>query len=68
MYDKRKANSDKTRRGEVGFVAEGGPCTGERLALSATANVVEGGWVDLAGPLTVRAGEAFVAVPELPPR
>ena len=38
--------------------------TGERLGLLATATVGEGGWVDLAEPIIVRAGEAFIAVPE----
>jgi hypothetical protein len=38
--------------------------TGERLRLLATATVGEGGWVDLNEPITVRAGEAFIAVPE----
>ncbi len=42
--------------------------TGKRLRLLATATVVEGGWVDLAEPILVRAGEAFLAVPEQPPR
>jgi hypothetical protein len=40
------------------------PGTGERLGLLATATVGEGGWVDLQEPIIVRAGEAFVAVPE----
>jgi hypothetical protein len=40
------------------------PGTDERLGLLATATVGEGGWVDLPQPLIVRAGEAFVAVPE----
>ena len=40
------------------------PGTGERLGLLATVTVGEGGWVDLIEPITVRAGEAFVAVPE----
>ncbi len=40
------------------------PGTGERLGLLATATVGEGGWVDLADPIIVRAGEAFIAVPE----
>jgi hypothetical protein len=40
------------------------PGTDERLGLLATATVGEGGWVDLQEPLLVRAGEAFVAVPE----
>jgi hypothetical protein len=38
--------------------------TGERLGLLATATVGEGGWVDLGEPIIVRAGEAFIAVPE----
>jgi hypothetical protein len=41
------------------------PGTGERLGLLATATAGEGGWVELAEPVIVRAGEAFVAVPEL---
>src|SRR5262249_50558651 len=40
------------------------PGTGERLYLLAAATVGEGGWVDLPEPIIVRAGEAFVAVPE----
>jgi hypothetical protein len=40
------------------------PGTGERLGLLATATAGEGGWVDLAEPIIVKAGEAFVAVPE----
>jgi hypothetical protein len=42
--------------------------TGERLPLLATATVGEGGWVDLSEPIIVRAGEAFIAVPEPAPR
>lgn len=38
--------------------------TGEQLGLLATGTVGAGGWVDLNDPLIVRAGEAFVAVPE----
>ena len=41
-----------------------GPDTGERLGLLATAAVGEGGWVDLQEPINVRAGEAFIAIPE----
>jgi putative acetyltransferase len=37
------------------------PETGERRDLLAKAIVGEGGWVDLPGPITVRAGEAFIA-------
>jgi hypothetical protein len=40
------------------------PGTGERLGLLATATVGEAGWVDLVESIIVRAGEAFVAVPE----
>ena len=40
------------------------PGTQERLGLLATATVGEGGWVDLTEPVIVRAGGAFVAVPE----
>lgn len=38
--------------------------TGERLGLLVTALAGEGGWVDLREPIIVRAGEAFIAVPE----
>jgi hypothetical protein len=40
------------------------PGTGERLGLLTAATVGDGGWVDLTEPITVRADEAFVAVPE----
>ena len=40
------------------------PVTSEQLGLLATAIVGEGGWVDLDQPIIVRAGEAFVVVPE----
>lgn len=40
------------------------PGSGERLGLLVTATVGGGGWVDLREPIIVRAGEAFVAVPE----
>jgi hypothetical protein len=40
------------------------PATGERLGLLATATVGEGGWVDLDVPIIVKAGDAFIAVPE----
>jgi len=42
------------------------PDSGERRSLLATVGVGEGGWVDLPEPITVRAGEAFVAVPLVP--
>ena len=38
--------------------------TGERLGLLVRTTVGEGGWVDLTEPIIVRAGEAFIAVPE----
>ena len=41
------------------------PSTGERLVLLTVATVGDGGWVDLTEPIIVRAGEAFIAVPEL---
>jgi hypothetical protein len=40
------------------------PETGQRLGLLATATVGESGWVNLPEPITVRAGDAFIAVPE----
>lgn len=40
------------------------PVTGGRLNLIALATAGEGGWVDLAEPMIVRAGEGFVAVPD----
>jgi hypothetical protein len=40
------------------------PGTGERLSLIASATAGEGGWVEVPTPIIVRAGEAFVAVPE----
>ena len=36
----------------------------ERLGLLATAIVGADGWVDLKEPIIVRAGEAFIAMPE----
>jgi hypothetical protein len=40
------------------------PGTQERLGLLATATVGEGDWVDLAEPIIVKAGEAFVVAPD----
>lgn len=40
------------------------PVTGERRNLIASATAGDGGWVDLAEPIMVRAGGGFVAVPE----
>jgi len=39
------------------------PETGERIGLPATATVGDGGWVDLPQPITMKAGEGFIAVP-----
>jgi hypothetical protein len=39
------------------------PATGERRGLLTTGVAGDGGWVDVAEPITVRAGDAFVAVP-----
>jgi hypothetical protein len=39
------------------------PTSGERLELLARAAAGPDGWVDLAEPIIVRAGDAFVAVP-----
>jgi hypothetical protein len=44
------------------------PGTQQRLGLLAAATIGEGGRVDLAEPIIVRVGEAFVAVPESAPR
>jgi hypothetical protein len=43
------------------------PVTGGRLDLIASATAGEGGWVDLAEPIIVRAGDGFVVVPEVSP-
>jgi hypothetical protein len=43
------------------------PVSGGRLNLIAKATVGEGGWVDLSETITVRAGDGFVAVPEVAP-
>ncbi len=42
------------------------PGTGERVRSLAEAAVGDGGWVDLFEPIMVRAGDAFVAVPQTP--
>ncbi|HEV3189070.1 MAG TPA: hypothetical protein VGY54_01165 [Polyangiaceae bacterium] len=39
------------------------PGNGERLELLALERVGEDGWVDLAKPIVVQAGEAFIVVP-----
>ena len=38
--------------------------SGTRLGLLGTATVGEDGWVELSQPIVVRAGEAFLAMPE----
>ena len=38
------------------------PGTGERFGLLTTGVAGDGGWVDVAEPIIVRAGDAFVAV------
>jgi hypothetical protein len=43
------------------------PGTGERMDLLVTATVGEGRWVDPTEPIIVRAGEAFIVVPEPEP-
>ena len=40
------------------------PGNGEQVGLLAMATVGAGGWVDLAEPIIVKAGDAFLAVPE----
>ena len=40
------------------------PATGERLGLLTTGEARDGGWVDVKEPIIVRAGDAFVAIPE----
>ena len=40
------------------------PGTGQRLGLLRSAMAGEGGWVDLPGPIVMRAGDGFIAVPE----
>ena len=40
------------------------PVTGGRLNLITSVTAGDGGWVDLAEPIMVRAGDGFVAVPE----
>ena len=39
------------------------PATGVRLGLLTTGVAGDGGWVDVVEPITVRAGDAFIAVP-----
>jgi hypothetical protein len=59
---------DGVQTGTLVSVFKIDPRTEERLGLLATATVGEGGWVDLAQPIVVKAGDAFIAVPEPSPR
>jgi hypothetical protein len=40
------------------------PQTGNRLGRIATAVIGDDSWVDLAEPIIVRSGEAFIALPK----
>jgi hypothetical protein len=40
------------------------PVTGEQLGLIASATTGQGGWLDLAEPIMMSAGEGFVLVPK----
>jgi len=40
------------------------PTNGERLTLLTTAAVGDDGWVDLSVPIIVKAGDAFITIPE----
>jgi len=59
-------NLEGVEAGRRVSVFKSDPSTGERLGLLTTGTVGEGGWVELAEPIIVRAGEAFVTVPEPP--
>lgn len=54
---------DGVSAGEAVSVFKVDPGTDQLLDLLASVTVGEGGWVDLADPIIVRAGEAFIAVP-----
>lgn len=56
---------DGANSGRQVHVFKTDPSTGKRLALLATATVGENGWVELHEPITVRAGDSFVAVPDV---
>ena len=53
-------------RGSQVSVFEIDPESGERQGLIASATVGAEGWVDLLQPIIVKAGEAFIAVPDTP--
>ena len=55
---------DGVEPGTPVFVFAIDPESGARLGLIAAAVAGDGGWVDLAEPLVVRAGGGFVAVPD----
>jgi hypothetical protein len=50
--------------GQLVSVFKVDPITGEWLGLLATGTVEQDGWVDTADPIIVKAGDAFIAVPE----
>lgn len=41
------------------------PSSGEQLETLTSSITGDGGWVELSAPIIVRAGEAFIAVPEV---
>ncbi len=53
-----------TEAGRHVYIFQIDPDTGAKLGRLATATVGKGGWVDLAEPIMVRAGDAFIAVPD----
>ena len=63
-----RINPEGVEAGRRVMVFKIAPANQERLGLLATDTVSECGWVGLPEPIIVRAGEAFVAVPEPPPR
>jgi hypothetical protein len=54
---------DGVEAGRLVSVCRIDPASGAWLKLIASAAAGDGGWVDLAEPITVKTGEAFVAVP-----
>jgi hypothetical protein len=60
----RRIHLEGVEAGRQETVCRIDPDSGERLGLLATVGVGERGWVDLPEPITVRAGEAFIAMPE----
>jgi hypothetical protein len=60
----RRFNLEGVPAGQLVSVFKVDPITGEWLGLLATGTVGQDGSVDLAEPIIVRAGDAFIAVPE----